>query len=69
MECKKVVLFPVLPFWSHDRFFRFRWVALQLDSLSDCRSMSTLRQTLSSLPATLDETYALILQRITKTER
>jgi hypothetical protein len=39
-------------------------VALQLDALSDCRSMSRLRDTLSSLPRTLDETYRRILDQI-----
>jgi ankyrin repeat protein len=39
-------------------------VALQLDAVSDCRSMSRLRDTLSSLPRTLDETYRRILDQI-----
>jgi ankyrin repeat protein len=43
---------------------RFRWVALQLLAVSKCRSMSALHQTLSSLPTTLDETYARILDKI-----
>jgi ankyrin repeat protein len=43
---------------------RFRWVALQLDALSRCRSMGAVLQTLSSLPTTLDETYARILRQI-----
>jgi hypothetical protein len=38
-----------------DNFPRFHWVALQLDSLRNCRTMTALRMTLSSLPSSLDE--------------
>jgi ankyrin repeat protein len=47
-----------------DPFARFRWVALQLLAVSKCRSTGALHKTLSSLPSTLDETYARILDRI-----
>jgi ankyrin repeat protein len=43
---------------------RFRWVALQLLSVSKCHSRNALHKTLSSLPSTLDETYARILDGI-----
>ena len=45
---------------------RFRWVACQLDSLGDCFHLPHLRQTLASLPKTLDDTYARILCNIDK---
>jgi ankyrin repeat protein len=48
---------------------RFRWVALQLEALSRCRNMGAVLQTLSSLPTTLDETYARILQQIDEYEQ
>ena len=41
--------------------FRFRWVACQLDLLGDCFNVLHLRQSLASLPKTLDDTYARIL--------
>ncbi|KAK6533050.1 hypothetical protein TWF281_007211 [Arthrobotrys megalospora] len=42
----------------------FRWVACQLDALNDCLDLRQLRQTLRSLPKTLNETYARILSGI-----
>ncbi|KAF3276933.1 hypothetical protein TWF970_006102 [Orbilia oligospora] len=42
----------------------FRWVACQLDAVSSCLDLRQLRQTLRSLPKTLDETYARILHGI-----
>jgi ankyrin repeat domain-containing protein 50 len=48
---------------------RFRWVSLQLDSLSRCRSIATVKAALSSLPPTLHETYARILQQIADEEK
>ncbi|KAH8587961.1 hypothetical protein B0O99DRAFT_694005 [Bisporella sp. PMI_857] len=39
----------------------FRWVSCQLDALENCLDQKTLRKALTSLPATLDETYARIL--------
>ena len=47
-----------------DRSDRFRWAACQLDALSGCLNPSKLRQTLDSLPETLDETYDRILCKI-----
>ena len=43
---------------------RFRWVSCQLDSLKACLKPSAVRQTLQSLPKTLDETYDRILLNI-----
>jgi hypothetical protein len=43
---------------------RFRWVALQLLAVSRCYSTGALYRALSSLPSTLDETYAHILDKI-----
>jgi ankyrin repeat protein len=51
------------------RCSRFRWVALQLDAVSKCCTMNSLRATLFSLPSTLDETYSHILDKIDETER
>jgi ankyrin repeat protein len=48
---------------------RFRWVALQLLAASKCRSKNALHKILSSLPSTLDETYARILDRIEDGDR
>ncbi|EPE36939.1 hypothetical protein GLAREA_09102 [Glarea lozoyensis ATCC 20868] len=42
----------------------FRRVVCQMDALKDCLSPSALRNTLSSLPKTLDATYDRILSRI-----
>ena len=47
-----------------DEIDRFRWAACQLDVLSGCLSLGKLRQTLDSLPETLDETYDRILCQI-----
>ena len=47
-----------------DEFDRFWWAACQLDVLSGCLSLVKLRQTLGSLPETLDETYERILCKI-----
>ena len=51
---------------AHDCSYptRFRWVALQLDSLKLCRSQAKVRETLASLPKDLDETYDRILSKI-----
>nr|XP_036581485.1 pfs domain-containing protein [Colletotrichum truncatum]KAF6789836.1 pfs domain-containing protein [Colletotrichum truncatum] len=42
----------------------FRWVSCQLDELERCLDPISLRNTLKSLPKTLDDTYARILDRI-----
>jgi hypothetical protein len=47
---------------------RFRWVALQLDAVSRCHSLNTLRCALSSLPRSLEETYCRILDSISEEE-
>jgi hypothetical protein len=44
-------------------------VALQIDELSNCTTMNSLRHTLESLPATLDETYDRILNKVNKRNR
>ena len=41
--------------------FRFRWVALQLDELTNCRTKSDLKKQLANLPKGLDKTYDRIL--------
>ena len=43
---------------------RFRWVKCQLDALEKCLDSRALRDTLLSLPDSLDATYARILQQI-----
>ena len=43
---------------------RFRWGVCQLDAIGECRKISHLRDTLKSLPKTLDETYDRILRNI-----
>src|SRR6266702_2945228 len=48
-------------------FNRFRWVYCQLEVLQNCRTKS-LRQKLSELPKTLDETYERILREIGKAD-
>lgn len=42
----------------------FRWVVCQLDAIRRCLKLGLLRKTLRSLPKTLDETYARIMDRI-----
>ncbi|KAJ9602544.1 hypothetical protein H2200_013087 [Cladophialophora chaetospira] len=42
----------------------FRWAYCQIDSLRKCIKLSALRQMLSTLPKTLDETYERILSTI-----
>jgi ankyrin repeat protein len=56
------------PSFYHGRS-RFRWVALQLDAVSKCYTMNSLRATLSSLPSTLGETYTRILDGIDESHR
>lgn len=41
---------------------RFRWVYYQLESIRHCVKLRGLREALSTLPKTLDETYERILQ-------
>ena len=41
--------------------FRFRWVALQLNGLKECRTKSGLKKQLADLPQGLDKTYDRIL--------
>jgi ankyrin repeat protein len=43
---------------------RFRWVACQIDVLKNCLDYPRLRKALNTLPKTLDETYARILESI-----
>ena len=45
---------------------RFRWVACQLDLLENCFTLPQLHDALASLPKTLDDTYARILDNIDK---
>ena len=41
--------------------FRFRWVALQLDEIKECRTKAELKKQLADLPQGLDKTYDRIL--------
>ena len=41
--------------------FRFRWVALQLNELKECRTKTDLKKQLADLPQGLDKTYDRIL--------
>ena len=41
--------------------FRFRWVALQLNELTECRTKADLKRQLADLPQGLDKTYDRIL--------
>ena len=41
--------------------FRFRWVALQLNDLKECRTKTDLKKQLANLPQGLDKTYDQIL--------
>ena len=44
--------------------FRFRWVALQLNELKECRTEADLKKQLADLPQGLDKTYDRILMGI-----
>ena len=44
--------------------FRFRWVALQLNDLKECRTKTDLKKQLANLPQGLNKTYDQILLRI-----
>jgi ankyrin repeat protein len=46
--------------------YRFRWAACQLDILRECLDLKRLEEMLSSLPKTLEETYARILGTISE---
>ena len=46
--------------------FRFRWVALQLNELKECRTKTDLKKQLADLPQGLDKTYDRILLGIKK---
>ena len=45
---------------------RFRWVALQLNELKQCRTKTDLKKQLADLPQGLDKTYDWILLGIKK---
>ena len=49
---------------SADPFRRFRWATCQLDILEKCPNLRKLRESLRSLPKTLEETYGRILANI-----
>jgi hypothetical protein len=61
MECESISC-------THDNQLnhstRFRWVFCQLGALKKCHSIRELRESLESLPDTLEETYARILSSI-----
>ena len=46
--------------------FRFRWVALQLNELKECRTRTAVKKQLADLPEGLEETYDRILLGIKK---
>jgi len=46
--------------------FRFRWVALQMKDLKECRTRADLKKQLANLPQGLDKTYDQILLGIKK---
>ena len=46
--------------------FRFRWVALQLTALKECRTKADLKKQLADLPQGLDKTYDRIFLGIKK---
>ena len=46
--------------------FRFRWAALQLNQLKECRTRTDLKRQLADLPHGLDKTYDRILLGIKK---
>ena len=46
--------------------FRFRWVALQLNELKECRTLTDLKNQLDDLPQGLDDTYDRIILGINK---
>ena len=50
-------------------FGRFRWATCQLELLRECLRASTVKQTLITLPQTLDETYDQILLNINQAYR
>ncbi|KAI0889747.1 uncharacterized protein GGS22DRAFT_194104 [Annulohypoxylon maeteangense] len=47
----------------------FRWVVCQLDTLKHCHHQKAVQETLNSLPKTLDETYARILENVPEQQR
>ncbi|KAL1598065.1 hypothetical protein SLS59_007075 [Nothophoma quercina] len=47
----------------------FRWAACQLDTFTTCRNRAMLRESLATLPQTLDLTYDRILLAISKQDR
>ena len=49
--------------------FRFRWVALQLNELKECRTRTDLKRQLADLPEGLEETYDRILLGIKKKDQ
>jgi hypothetical protein len=48
--------------------FRFRWVALQLNELKECRTITDVKNRLDDLPQGLNETYDRILLGIKETD-
>ena len=50
-------------------YFRFRWAACQLDELAKCLNRRTLKEALTHLPKSLDETYDRILCSIPENYR
>ena len=49
--------------------FRFRWAALQLNQLKECRTRTDLKRQLANLPQGLDKTYDRILVGINEKDQ
>ena len=54
--------------FNTDNNCRFRWAVLQLDTLGKCRNRLMLRESLATLPPTLDQTYDRILCAISEND-
>jgi hypothetical protein len=62
MECKLILVWQMV--FNQIKFKRFRWVALQLAALQNCRNKKDIAKMLKSSPKTLDGMYDQILSRI-----
>ena len=47
---------------------RFRWVRCQLDTITKCQNLRSVKRALKTLPKDLNETYARILLKISERE-
>lgn len=58
MACERIA---IILLGTSDFVHRFRWVAIQMDSLEDCLNARAVREKLKTLPKGLEETYEQIL--------